>query len=255
MSDDASSSVLPIMGVDGDLPLPEVVDRADWQKRLDELLVKEKAHTRAGDALAAERRRLPMVEVDSSLTLTSTEGRQVTLLDVFEGRKQLLAYFSMWHDGKPAAEQCEGCSFFNGQVRDLSFLHSRGITYATFCQGPYDQLARYRDFMGWPMPWYETGESTDALIAGRYFGMLVAYVRDGDRVFETYWRSGRGTEVMAPTYGLMDLSLYGRQEMWEDSPEGWPKRWRNTGEQFRTNGRPTAQWERLASGHSDNLKG
>jgi predicted dithiol-disulfide oxidoreductase (DUF899 family) len=224
--------------------LPPVVDRAAWQAELDKLLVREKAHTREGDAIAAERRRLPMVEVDGGLTVTGPTG-EVTLLEVFEGRRQLVVYYHMWHDGDPAEKQCEGCTFFNGQVRELSYLHSRDVTYATFCQGPFEEGNRYREFMGWDVPWYSPGESTDALVAGRWFGMLVCYLRSGDRVFETYWGSGRGTEVMSPTYGLLDKTVYGRQEPWEDSPDGWPRPFKLDGDQFRFRGRPTAQWSRL----------
>jgi predicted dithiol-disulfide oxidoreductase (DUF899 family) len=235
-----------------DPALPPVTDRAAWQAQVDELLVREKAHTREGDAIAAARRRLPMVEVDGSIRLTGEHG-PVPLLDVFEGRRQLIAYFHMWHDGKPAAEQCEGCTFFTGQVRELSYLHSRDVTYATFCAGPYAESAAYRDFMGWDMPWYSARESADALLAGRWFGMQVAYLRDGDRVFETYWSSGRAAEAWAPSYGLLDITVYGRQELWENSPAGWPQRFRTNGDQFRTDGRPTAQWARLAAGQSDDL--
>ena len=89
------------------------------------------------------------------------------LLDVFEGRRQLIVYFHMWHDGKPAADQCEGCTFFTGHAQELSYLHSRDVTYATFCEGPYDESARYRDFMGWEMPWYSARDSRDDLLAGR----------------------------------------------------------------------------------------
>lgn len=232
--------------------LPAVVDRASWQAQLDDLLVREKAHTREGDAIAAARRRLPMVEIDPTIPLIGERG-PVPLAEVFEGRRQLIAYFHMWHAGKPASEQCEGCTFFNGQVRELSYLHSRDVTYATFSEGPYEESARYRDFMGYEMPWYSAQESADALLAGRWFGMLVCYLRDGDRVFETYWASGRATEVMAPSYGLLDMTVYGRKETFEDSPAGWPQLWANRGDQFRTGGRPTAQWSRLAAGRSDDL--
>jgi predicted dithiol-disulfide oxidoreductase (DUF899 family) len=235
-------------------PLPTTVDRATWQAELDELLVREKAHTRAGDAIAAARRRLPMVEVNSTVTVTGPQG-PVTLLDVFEGRRQLAVYFHMWHDGMPAEQQCEGCTFFNGQVRELAYLHSRDVTYATFCEGPYEESVRYRDFMGWDVPWYSARDSAEELLAGRWFGMNVNYVRDGDRVFETYWTSGRGAELVAPSYTLLDMTLYGRQESFEDSPEGWPQRFVNDGGQFRSNGRPTSQWSRLAEGRSDDLTG
>jgi predicted dithiol-disulfide oxidoreductase (DUF899 family) len=233
---------------------PVVVDRSSWQAHLDELLVREKAHTHEGDALAAARRRLPMVEVDPNVTLIGADG-PVTLLDVFEGRRQLYVYFHMWHAGLPAEQQCEGCTFFNGQVRELAYLYSRDVTYATFCEGPYDESVRYRDFMGWDVPWYSAQDSADALLAGRWFGMQVCYLRDGDRVFETYWTSGRAAETMAPTYGLLDRTVYGRQEVWEDSPPGWPQPFATTGEQFRIDGRPTSQWSRLAQGRSDSLAG
>src|SRR5215471_14523112 len=181
--------------------LPVVVDRATWQAELDQLRVREKAHTREGDAIAAARRRLPMVEVDPTIQLVGPHG-PVTLLEVFEGRRLLIASFHMWHPGQPASAQCEGCTFFNGQVRELSYLHSRDVTYATFCEGPYEESVRYRDFMGWDVPWYSAQDAASALLAGRKFGMQVCYLRHGGRVFETYWNTGRGGEVLAPSYGL-----------------------------------------------------
>jgi predicted dithiol-disulfide oxidoreductase (DUF899 family) len=232
--------------------LPAVVDRATWQAELDKLLVREKAHTHEGDAIAAARRLLPMVEVKPTIELLGPHG-SVTLLEAFEGRQQLIVYYHMWHLDQPASGQCEGCTFFNGQVRELSYLHSRDVTYATFCEGPYEASIRYRDFMGWDVPWYSVQDSADALLADRGFGTLICYLRHGDRVFETYWTTGRGAEVMAPSYGLLDLTVYGRQETWEDSPADWPQRWENNGDQFRTNERPTAQWSRLAAGRSDDL--
>ncbi|SDC75615.1 DUF899 family protein [Actinokineospora iranica] len=237
----------------GERPLPQVTDRQAWQAEIDALRVKEKAHTRAGDALAAQRRRLPMVEVDPRTPLIGADG-PTPLADVFDGRSQLIAYFHMWHLGKPAAEQCEGCTFSTAHITELSYLHSRDVSYATFCQGPYAESARYRDFMGWTVPWYSVPEeSVDRLVAGRHFGILVSYLRDDDKVYETYWTTGRGNEPMAPSYGLLDLTVYGRQEFWEDSPDGWPRRWGSRGGQFRLDGRPTAQWSRIKAGRDDNL--
>jgi predicted dithiol-disulfide oxidoreductase (DUF899 family) len=233
------------------LGMPAVVDRPTWLAELDALRVREKAHTHEGDAIAAARRRLPMVELDPATTLVGRRG-PVTLLGAFEGRRQLIAYYFMWHTGKSAAEQCEGCTFFTGQVRELSIMHSRDATFAVFCQGTYDESVRYRDFMGWDLPWYSAQDSLDALLAGRQVGMmhLVCYLRHGDRVFETYWTTRRGVEVMDNSYRLLDLTVYGRQEVWEDSPAGWP-RW--PGHPFRANGRPIAQWPRLEAGRSDDL--
>lgn len=240
--------------VNHDLGAPRIVDRATFQAELDALRVREKAHMREGDAVAAARRRLPMVEVDGATPLIGARG-PLTLLDVFENRRQLLAYYFMWQAGRPAPEQCEGCTLYTSQVRELSFLHSRDVTYATICQGPYEESARYRDFMGWEMPWYAAPRSSlDTLLVGRRVGRMhiVCYLRQGSRVFETYWTTGRGVEVMGNSYPLLDLTVYGRQEAWEDSPPGWPK-WPDGEHQYRTDGRPIAQWPRLKAGYSDDL--
>jgi predicted dithiol-disulfide oxidoreductase (DUF899 family) len=232
--------------------MPEVADRKTWQAQVDALRIIEKAHTREGDAIAAARRRLPMVEVDATAKLIGANGRG-TLLDAFEGRHQLIAYYHMWFTGEPTAEQCEGCTFCNGQVREFAYLNARDITYATFCWGPYDESVRYRDFMGWDVPWYSVAESADVLRAGRELNkfMLVFYLRRGDRVFETYWKRGRGVEGMTPT-----LALYGR--IWAARrlgrfPAGWPKPSEDDSS-WRTNERPTAQWPRLEAGRPDDLR-
>jgi predicted dithiol-disulfide oxidoreductase (DUF899 family) len=231
---------------------PEVVDRAAFQADLDGLRTREKLHTQEDDAIAAARRRLPMVEVDGTLELTGPDGR-LTLLDAFQGRRQLVAYYFMWHADHPAAEQCEGCTWVTSQVAELSYLHSRDITYAVLSQGPYNESNRYREFMGWEMPWYSARQSLESLLVGRRVGLfhLVCYLREGDRVFETYWTNGRGVEAMDNSYALMDLTVYGRQEYWEDSPTGWPRHW-DVG--LRTEGRPTPQWSRLEAGRSDHLR-
>jgi predicted dithiol-disulfide oxidoreductase (DUF899 family) len=117
-----------------DAARPAVADRAAFQTALDRLRVREKAHTREGDAIAAARRRLPMVEVDPQTPLIGADGT-VPLIDIFEGRSQLIAYFHMWHTGRPAAEQCEGCNFNTSHVTELSYLHSRDVSYAVFCEG------------------------------------------------------------------------------------------------------------------------
>jgi predicted dithiol-disulfide oxidoreductase (DUF899 family) len=265
MTDDSANTREPAAGGASSPGLPAVTDRATWQAQLDALRVREKVHTRQGDAIAAARRRLPMVEVDASLALTG-RGGPLTLLQAFEGRRQLIAYYFMWHRGHPAAEQCEGCTWCASQVGELSYLHSRDVTYAVFCQGPYAESIRYHDFMGWEMPWYSARDSLATLLSPpRRPGMMhiVCYLRDGGRVFETYWTTLRGVEEMDFSYALMDLTVYGRQEKWEDSPPGWPQLCTNT----RTNagapdwppvsawpeGRPIPQWPRLEAGHSDVL--
>jgi predicted dithiol-disulfide oxidoreductase (DUF899 family) len=237
-----------------ELAAPKVADRSTFQAELDAIRLREKAHTKEGDAIAAARRRLPMVAVDGATPLIGERGT-VTLLDAFEGRRQLIAYYFMWHTGQPAPEQCEGCSFYTSQVRELSFIHSRDVTYATFCQGPYPESARYRDFMGFAMPWYAAPrESLEKLLVGRRLGMmhLVCYLRRGSDVFETYWTTRRGVEAMDNSYRLLDLTVYGRQESWEDSPAGWPQRPEGQ-HSYRVDGRPIVQWPRLNAGYSDDL--
>lgn len=233
---------------------PEAVDRATFAAEIDRLRVREKAHTAEGDAIAAARRRLPMVEVDAGLTLVGPRG-SVTLLEAFEGRHQMIAYYFMWHAGQSAAEQCQGCTWCASQIAELSYLHSRDITFAVFCQGPYDEGERYRDFMDWNVPWYSALPSLDTLLVGRHVGMmhLVAYVRDGDRVFETYWTTRRGVEAMDNSLTLMDLTVFGRQEEWEDSPTGWPQPWGEQSGWLSVDGRPIPHWSRIEAGRSDDL--
>lgn len=264
MGDGASGATAPATGPEHPADLPPVVERATFRAALDELRVREKAHTREGDAIAAARRRLPMVEVDGTVTLTGPQG-QCSLLDAFEGRRQLVAYYFMWHPGQPAAGQCEGCTWVTSQIGELSYLHSRGITFAILCQGPYEESRRYRDFMGWNLPWYSAQGSLEELLVGRQVGLfhLVCYLRHQERVFETYWTTRRGAEVLDYSYALMDLTVYGRQEPWEDSPTGWPQGcsyirtdagapgWPPVPEW--PGGRPIAQWSRLDAGRSDDL--
>lgn len=256
-------------------PMPAIVDRATFASRVDELRVWEKAHTREGDAIAAARRRLPMVQMDPDIPLVGPGG-PIRLIDAFEGRRQLMAYYFMWWPGRPAAEQCEGCTWAISQLPDLSYLHARDITFAVFCQGrntaytvaddPYQESLRYREFMGWTMPWYSAHGSLEPLLGDREAGLfhLICYLRDGDRVFETYWTKRRGVEAMDNSYGLMDLSVYGRQEAWEDSPEGWPRGqgmrtetgapdWSPVPDSEGSPGRPIAQWPRVSAGRSDDL--
>jgi predicted dithiol-disulfide oxidoreductase (DUF899 family) len=236
------------------LSVPRIVDRDTFQAALDALRVREKSHTREGDAIAAMRRRLPMVAVDGATPLEGATGA-LTLLDAFEGRRMLIAYYFMWHGGHPAPEQCEGCTWVTSQLHELSFIQSRDVTFAVLCQGPYPESAAYRDFMGWQMPWYSALGSLNTLLVGREVGLfhLVCYLRRRSEVFETYWTTGRGAEAMDNSYRLLDLTAYGRQEGWEDSPHGWPRR-SNGKHNMRTEGRPIAQWPRLKAGYSDSLK-
>ena len=222
---------------------PTIVTRDEWERARAELLAREKAHTRAGDELAAARRRLPMARMEP-VKVVGPDG-PVALHDVFEGRRMLIVYHFMWKNGAPHHEQCEGCTHsqvaMNAQVR--AYLAARDVNYAVFSSGPWDEIVAYRDFMGWTSPWYSTADSADVL-ATRDGGDIRCYLRAGGEVFETYETKWRGIEPMMPTLQLLDLTPYGRQESWEDSPAGWPQDKAGAGSWWRRDGRPVAQWTR-----------
>jgi len=170
----------------------------------------------------------------------------VPLHAVFDGRRMLIVYHFMWNNGAPHQRQCEGCTHsqvaMNAQV--CAYLAERGVSYAVFSSGPWDEMAAYRDFMGWTAPWYSTADSAQVL-ATRDGGDLRCYLRAGEQVFETYETKWRGIEPMLPTLQLLDLTPFGRQETWEDSPAGWPQE--EAGSWWRRDGRPVAQWTRTSA--------
>jgi predicted dithiol-disulfide oxidoreductase (DUF899 family) len=199
---------------------PPVVDLATWQAARNDLLVREKAHTREGDAIAAARRRLPMVEVDGTVEVVGPDG-PVPFRDLFQGRDELVVYHSMWYDGAPHQGQCEGCTFNVWHMRDTVYLEARGVSFAVLTSGRWEEVAPYVEFMGYTQPWYSV-RGVESPIATEE-GHIVCYLRDGDRVFLTYSTTGRGNEPADGSLGLLDMTPYGRREAWEDDPEGWPE--------------------------------
>jgi predicted dithiol-disulfide oxidoreductase (DUF899 family) len=209
--------------------LPKVVSRKKWQKARDRLLLKEKAHTRKSDALAAKRRRLPMVAVDRDYTFDGPQGR-VRLVDLFEGRRQLILYHFMFAPGVmgwPTAG-CPGCSMVVDQVGHLAHFHARDTSFCLVSRGPLARLQAYQKRMGWTVPWYSSagsdfnadlGLSTEE---GETFGLSV-FLRDGDHVYHTYFTDGRGVEALGSVWTFLDLTPFGRQEKWEDTPSGRPQ--------------------------------
>ena len=196
---------------------PTVVDLATWQAARDELLLREKAHTHEGDAIAAARRRLPMVEFDGTVEVTGADG-PVPFLDLFQGRDELVVYKHMWYDGAPHQGQCEGCTTTAWHVKDAVYLNARGVSYAVLTTGPWDEVARYVEFMGYTEPWYSVRDVEGPV--GEDMGSITCYLRDGERVFLTYATTGRGNERVNASMGLLDMTPYGRGEAWEDRPEG-----------------------------------
>ena len=213
--------------------LPPVVSAAEWQEAQDAQLAKEKNATRERDALAAERRRLPMVRIEKEYVLDGPRGR-ARLVDLFEGRSQLVLYHFMFGPNQDAG--CDGCSMFIDQVGHLAHLHARDTSFAIVSRAPLDKIEAYRNRMGWEIPWYSSFESDFNVDFGRSpetpqvgvyqdgesFGLSV-FVRGGDEVFRTYFTTNRGVEALGGVWALLDLTPLGRQEQWEDSPAGYPQ--------------------------------
>jgi len=232
---------------------PPVTDHDDFERQLLELRKREKAHTREGDAIAAARRRLPMTEVPSDITVVGADG-PVPFGDVFEGRDELIVYSHMFYDGKPWELQCEGCtrnSWPLQHIADTAELNAYGITFAILGNGPYEEIAAFREFMGYTTPWYSNADVEHPTVG--HEGCIACYLRRDGKIYLTYWTTGRGDEVLSPLFGLLDRTAYGRREAWEDSPEGWPQlpthSFLRTDEHGapmgpRTGGRPTYQWTR-----------
>ncbi|WP_372442997.1 DUF899 domain-containing protein [Mycolicibacterium baixiangningiae] len=202
--------------------LPPEADERTWRAALEELRIREKAATRELDAIAAQRRRLPMVRMPD-YTLIGAEG-PVRLADVFKGRSQLIVYNHMWTDGQEW--QCGGCTGLTSQYTRLDFLDSYDARFVIVTNGPIEEALAYREKVGNKMDWYSSSESSfgadvDAPPGGG-FGVNV-FLRNGDTVFRTWHTNGRGTEQLSHTFPLIDLLPWGRQEEWQDSPDGWPK--------------------------------
>jgi predicted dithiol-disulfide oxidoreductase (DUF899 family) len=215
------------------MKLPPVVSQEEWQTALGVLRAKEKAATRARDALAAERRRLPRVRIEKEYVFDAPKGK-LKLADLFDGRRQLLLYHFMF--GPNAEVGCDGCSMVLDQICHHAHLHARDTSFAAVSRAPIAKIEAYRKRMGWNVPWvssFETSFSRDFGLGaetpkkgeyqdGEMFGMS-AFIRDGGEVYRTYFTNGRGVETLGPVWTLLDLTALGRQEEWEDSPEGYPQ--------------------------------
>jgi predicted dithiol-disulfide oxidoreductase (DUF899 family) len=204
-----------------DTPMPEVVPAEQWQQERDSLLAAEKEATRALDALAARRRRLPMVKFDNSKYTFDTPDGPKTLLDLFDGRRQLVLYQFM--DNGPD-DYCPGCTHFTKNVSDLGTLNDTDTSWVTVSNMPLAQIEAYKKRMGWTMPFVSSRGTpfTDDTGAGRLFQLSV-FLRDGEDVYRTYATTSRGVDRLLFANNILDLTPYGRQEDWEDSPPGWPQ--------------------------------
>ena len=202
--------------------VPPVADQETWEAALAELREREKAATRELDAIAAVRRRLPMVELPD-YTLEGADG-PVRLVDVFEGERQLIVYHHMWFPGEKW--QCPGCTGFTNQYTRLEFLDDYDARFVVVTQGPIDEALAYKARVGNKMTWYSTAGSPFGADMGAPPGggfQVNVFLRVGETVYRTYNTQGRGTEQLGHVLGLIDLLPYGRQEEWQDVPEGWPQ--------------------------------
>jgi predicted dithiol-disulfide oxidoreductase (DUF899 family) len=211
------------------MSLPQVVSAAEWQAARDRLLVKEKEAMRASDALAAERRRLPMVRIEKDYLFNGPEG-SASLLDLFEGRRQLIVYHFMFAptvNGWPSAG-CPGCSWFTDQIGNLAHLQARDTSLVLVSLAPLQSIEPYRRRMGWTVPWFSSAGNDFNVDFGltteeyETFGLSV-FLRDGDDVFRSYFTTRRGVEPLGSAWSFLDVTPLGRQEQWEDSPAGWPQ--------------------------------
>jgi predicted dithiol-disulfide oxidoreductase (DUF899 family) len=201
--------------------MPEIVSAEKWQQDRDELLKAEKEATRALDALAARRRRLPMVKFDTSRYVFDTSAGPKTLPDLFAGQQQLVVYQFM--DNGPD-DYCPGCTHFTSNVVDLAALADNGVSWVTVSNMPLPQIEAYQARMGWTMPFVSSRGTTFADDCGAGGGfMLSVFLRDGEDVYRTYSATARGVDRLLFVNNILDLAPYGRQEDWEDSPPGWPQ--------------------------------
>ena len=218
---------------DNPTALPKIVSRDEWRAAREALLLKEKQATRARDALNAERRRLPMVRIEKEYVFGGPDGR-ATLLDLFEGRRQLVLYHFMF--GPSHDEGCDGCSMVVDNMGHPAHLNARDITRILVSRAPLEKIEPFRQRMGWETPWYSSFRSDfnhdfgvgpeqpqpDEYQDGETCGLSVL-LRDEDDVYQTYVTDGRGVEYLGSSFSYFDLAPYGRQEDWEDSPAGWPQ--------------------------------
>ncbi len=226
---------------------PPIASPEAWEAARAQLLVKEKAMTRARDALAAERRRMPWLAVEQDYAFEGPDG-PASLVDLFDGRRQLIVYRAFFEPGVLGwpDRACRGCSLVADQVAHVAHLNARDTTLVFVSRAPQADIAALKARMGWTMPWFTITDSFDADFGvGEWHGTNVFY-RDGERVFRTYFVNNRGDEQMGNTWNYLDITPLGRQELWEDSPEGYPQtptyKWWNWHDAYEPQAAPDPAW-------------
>jgi len=226
---------------------PPIVSPQEWAAAREQLLVKEKELTRARDALAAERRRMPWQPVEKAYAFDGPAGK-ASLVDLFDGRRQLIVYRAFFEPGVHGWPEhaCIGCSLGADQVSNLVHLNARDTTLVYASRAPQADIARLKARMGWEIPWYTITDSFDADFGVDEWHGHNAFIREGERVFRTYFINGRGDEAMGTLWSYLDMTALGRQEEWEDSPEGYPQtrpyKWWNWNESYVPDAAPDPKW-------------
>jgi predicted dithiol-disulfide oxidoreductase (DUF899 family) len=210
-------------GLEG-MKTPQVVSAKDWDAARETMLAKEKAFTRSRDAMAAERRRMPWLAVEKKYEFEGPAGK-VSLADLFEGRPQLVLYRAFFEPGVFGwpDHACRGCSFGADQVAHLAHLNARNTTLAYASRAPQADIQRLKKRMEWDMPWYTITDSFDKDFGVDEWHGTNVFFRDGEKIYRTYFINSRGDEAMGSTWSYLDVTPLGRQEKWEDSPEGYPQ--------------------------------
>ena len=231
---------------------PPIVSAQEWDAAYQEMLVKEKALSRARDALAAQRRRMPWTPVDKPYEFEGPEGR-ASLLDLFDGRRQLIVYRAFVEPGVHGWPEhgCVGCSLMADHVGNLAHLNARDTTFLYASRAPQAELARVKARMGWDVPWYTITDDFDVDFGVDQWHGTNAFIRDGDRVFRTYFINNRGDEQMGSTWNYLDITALGRQEEWEDSPQGYPQtppyKWWNWHDNYDAEASVDPKWVQISS--------
>jgi predicted dithiol-disulfide oxidoreductase (DUF899 family) len=231
---------------------PPVVSPEEWRAARDAMLLKEKAQVRARDALAAERRRMPWMAVEKSYVFEGPQGR-ASLVDLFAGRQQLILYRAFFEPGVFGwpDHACRGCSLGADQVSNLTHLNQRDTTLAYASRAPQADIALLKARMGWEqIPWYTITDSFDADFGVDEWHGHNVFIRDGERVFRTYFTDNRGDEAFGTVWSYLDLTPFGRQELWEASPAGYPQsapyKWWNWHDSYDTGADPDPKWAEIS---------
>jgi predicted dithiol-disulfide oxidoreductase (DUF899 family) len=230
---------------------PPIVSPEEWTAAHKEMLVKEKAHTRARDALMAERRRMPWMKVEKKYLFDGPNGK-VSLLDLFEGRRQLIIYRAFFEPGVHGWPEhaCVGCSMVADQASDLSHINARDTTLAYASRAPQADIRRLKSENDWKMPWYTITDSFDADFGVAEWHGHNAFIRDGERIYRTYLINGRGDEAIGTLWSYLDMTALGRQEVWEDSPKGYPQsrpyKWWNWHDSYVPGAAPDPEWVKVS---------